>query len=397
MQKYLWNRWTFFLLLIGIALGAYVGWQRFHDVPVEAKYKFQAITQGDLTQTVSANGTLNPLVLVTVGSQVSGKIIRLHADFNDRVKEGQVLAELDPALFEAQLAQSDANLKSAQASLELADANLKRMRELFAQAYISKQELDSSIQAQKAARAAVDLAAAQRQKDATNLAYTVIKSPVSGVVIDRQIDVGQTVAASLQAPILFKIAQDLRQMQIDSSFAEADIGRIKEGQSVNFSVDAFPDRIFQGTVKQVRLNATTTSNVVTYDVVVTVENPEEILAPGMTAYVNVVLAQRQNALLVPNAALRYKPTSLTKPKSINAEAKGAPLAQHKEKKEKKTSTVYILENGLPKPIEVKVGITDNRLSEIMSDELHAGDQIIVEEAKDASAKKAATPPMGRPF
>lgn len=396
MKKYLWNRWTFFLLLIGVTISAYVWWQRFHDIPVEAKYKFQTITQGDLTQTVSANGTLNPLVLVTVGSQVSGKIIRLYADFNDRVKEGQVLAELDPALFEAQLAQSDANLKSAQASLELADANLKRMRELFAQAYISKQELDSSIQAQKAARAAVDLAAAQRQKDATNLAYTVIKSPVSGVVIDRQIDVGQTVAASLQAPILFKIAQDLRQMQIDSSFAEADIGRIKEGQSVNFSVDAFPDRVFQGTVKQVRLNATTTSNVVTYDVVVTVENPEEILAPGMTAYVNVVLAQRQNALLVPNAALRYKPTSL-KTKPIGTDAKGTALTQHKEKKEKKTSTVYMLENGLPKPIEVKVGITDNRLSEIVSDELHAGDQIIVEEVKDASAKKAATPPMGRPF
>ena len=396
MKKYLWNRWTFFLLLIGVTIGAYMWWQRFHDIPVEAKYKFQTITQGDLTQTVSANGTLNPLVLVTVGSQVSGKIIRLYADFNDRVKEGQVLAELDPALFEAQLAQSDANLKSAQASLELADANLKRMRELFAQAYISKQELDGSIQAQKAARAAVDLATAQRQKDATNLAYTVIKSPVSGVVIDRQIDVGQTVAASLQAPTLFKIAQDLRQMQIDSSFAEADIGRIKEGQSVNFSVDAFPDRIFQGTVKQVRLNATTTSNVVTYDVVVTVENPEEILAPGMTAYVNVVLAQRQNALLVPNAALRYKPTSL-KPKPIGTDAKGTALTQHKDKKEKKTSTVYMLENGLPKPIEVKVGITDNRLSEIISDELHAGDQIIVEEVKDASAKKAATPPMGRPF
>lgn len=392
MKKYLWNRWTFFLLLIGVTIGAYVWWQRFHDIPVEAKYKFQAITQGDLTQTVSANGTLNPLVLVTVGSQVSGKIIRLYADFNGRVKEGQVLAELDPALFEAQLAQSDANLKSAQASLELADANLKRMRELFAQAYISKQELDGSIQAQKAARAAVDLATAQRQKDATNLAYTVIKSPVSGVVIDRQIDVGQTVAASLQAPTLFKIAQDLRQMQIDSSFAEADIGRIKEGQSVNFSVDAFPDRIFQGTVKQVRLNATTTSNVVTYDVVVTVENPEEILAPGMTAYVNVVLAQRQNALLVPNAALRYKPTP-----SVSTEVKGAALVQHKEKKEKKTSTVYMLENGLPKPIEVKVGITDNRLSEIISDELHAGDQIIVEEAKGVSAKKAAMPPMGRPF
>lgn len=258
------------------------------------------------------------------------------------------------------------------------------MRELFSQAFISKQELDNAIQVQKAARASVDLATAQRQKDATNLAYTVIKSPVSGVVIDRQIDVGQTVAASLQAPVLFKIAQDLRKMQIDSSFAEADIGYIKEGQSVHFAVDAFPNRTFQGVVKQVRLNATTVSNVVTYDVVVTVENPDEILAPGMTAYVNVILAHKENVLLVPNAALRYKPSDSHRTDGeVNA------------KKEEKTGTLYVLEKGVPQALNVQVGITDNRLSEIRSDRLKAGDSVIVEEIKNG--KKRAGSPMGRPF
>jgi HlyD family secretion protein len=388
MQKYLWNRWTLFLLIVLIASSGYFGWKRWSAVPIEAKYTLQTLSQGDVTQSVSANGTLNPLVLVSVGSQVSGKIITLHADFNDRVSAGQVLAQLDPALFEAQLAQSEANLKSSQASLALANANLKRMRELFKQAYISNQELDNALQAQKVASAAVDLAKAQRQKDATNLAYTTIKSPVSGVVIDRQIDVGQTVAASLQAPVLFKIAQDLRKMQIDSSFAEADIGRIKEGQSVSFSVDAFPNRTFQGTIKQVRLNATTVSNVVTYDVVVTVENPEEILAPGMTAYVNVILARQENVLLVPNAALRYKPSE------TSSTPNGTKPSKERQSGKRK-ATVYVLENGAPKGIEVKVGISDNRMSSITSDVLKAGDQVIVEEIKNGVKKQSTT--LGRPF
>lgn len=391
VTKILFHKLTLFLFLIALGVGGYYGWLHYTKPPVEAKYKFHTLEMGDVTQSVAANGTLNPLVLVTVGTQVSGKVIKLYVDFNDRVEEGQILAELDPALLDAQAAQSAANVKSAEATLELAVANEKRSRELFAKEYISKQELDASVQALKSARAALDLARAQSQKDRTNQGYTIIRSPVSGVVVDRQIDVGQTVAASLSAPVLFKIAQDLRQMQIDSNFAEADIGRIKVGQNVNFAVDAFPNMAFSGVVKQVRLNATTVSNVVTYDVVVKVENPDEILIPGMTAYVNVIIAEKKNVLLLPNAALRYKPTM------PQGKDKPSELKPKKEKKESNSAIVYILENGLPKPIKVGIGISDNRFTEVITESLKAGDKIIVEEVKsNANGSKNSPPPM-RPF
>ena len=392
LQKILFNKITLVIVLIGLGIGGYKAWKAYTKPPLEANYKFYTLEKGDVTQSVSANGTLNPLVLVTVGTQVSGKVIKLYVDFNDRVEKGQILAELDPALLDAQAAQSAANVKSAEASLELAIANEKRSRELLAKEYISKQEFDTTAQALKAARAALDLARAQAQKDKTNQGYTIIRSPVSGVVVDRQIDVGQTVAASLQAPVLFKIAQDLRQMQIDSNFAEADIGRIKVGQAVTFAVDAFPNLSFSGVVRQVRLNATTVSNVVTYDVVVKVENPDEILIPGMTAYVNVIIAEKKNVLMVPNAALRYRPTSL----QGNATSMGMKVKN--EKKEGGFGIVYVLENGVPKPVKVRVGITDNRMSEIESDILKEGDMIISEELKanGAQGSKSSHPPM-RPF
>ena len=391
LNKILFHKLTIFLVLIALGVGGYYAWLHYTKPPLEAKYKFHTLEMGDVTQSVAANGTLNPLVLVTVGTQVSGKVIKLYVDFNDRVEEGQILAELDPALLDAQAAQSAANVKSAEASLELAMANEKRSRELFSKEYISKQELDASVQALKSARAALDLARAQSQKDRTNQGYTIIRSPVSGVVVDRQIDVGQTVAASLSAPVLFKIAQDLRQMQIDSNFAEADIGRIKVGQNVNFAVDAFPNMAFSGVVKQVRLNATTVSNVVTYDVVVKVENPDEILIPGMTAYVNVIIAEKKNVLLLPNAALRYKPAM-----PLGKENTGE-LKPKKEKREANSATVYVFENGMPKPIKVGIGISDNRLTEIITESLKAGDKIIVEEVKsNANGSKNSPPPM-RPF
>ena len=393
VKKLLLHKLTISLALIAVCVGGYYGWEAYTKPPLEAKYKFHTLELGDVTQSVSANGTLNPLVLVTVGTQVSGKVIKLYVDFNDRVEEGQILAELDPALLDAQAAQSAANVQSAESSLELAIANERRSRELFSKEYISKQELDATVQALKAARAALDLARAQSQKDRTNQGYTIVRSPVSGVVVDRQIDVGQTVAASLSAPILFKIAQDLRQMQIDSNFAEADIGRIKVGQKVTFAVDAFPNNSFVGVVKQVRLNATTVSNVVTYDVVVTVENPDEILIQGMTAYVNVILAEKKNVLLIPNAALRYKPTM---PPSKDKDAKPVTMPR-KEKRESSVATVYVFENGVPKPIKVGVGISDNRLSEIITEELKAGDKIIVEETKSSASGSKNSPPSMRPF
>ncbi len=376
------------VILFGIT--AYFAYKSYSSIPPEEKYKLAKIERGDLTQSVSANGTLNPVVLVSVGTQVSGTVSKLLVDYNAKVQKGQVLAILEPSLFEAQSAQSGASVKSAQASLELAVANEKRMRELFKQEYVSKQELDQSVEAKKSAAAALELARAQHKKDRTNEGYTVIKSPVSGVVIDRQIDIGQTVAASYQTPTLFKIAQDLRKMQIDSNFAEADIGKIKVGQEVVFNVDAFANRQFKGTVKQVRLNATTTSNVVTYDVVVSVENPDEILMPGMTAYVNIIVAERKNALLIPNAALRYKPekdrqANSEKPKQRDGNAT-------KKERKQRTATVYILENGLPKPVKVELGITDNKLTEIVGGELKEGDSVITDETKE-SKNSNNKPPM----
>jgi HlyD family secretion protein len=314
--------------------------------------------------------------LVNVGTQVSGTVKKLLVDYNDKVTKGQVLAILDPALFDAQVAQSRANVESAKAALELAEANEKRMKELYAKEYVSAQELDQAVQARKSAKAQLALAMAAHKRDSTNKEYSVIKSPVSGVVIDRQIDLGQTVAASFQTPTLFKIAQDLRRMQIDSSFAEADIGKIKVGQEVTFNVDAYNNRQFKGVVKQIRLNATTQSNVVTYNVVVSVDNPEEILMPGMTAYVNIKTAERKNVLLIPNAALRYKPSTLEKREQNIAEQKQNKKPQSEEGK---SATVYILENGAPKPVKIKIGITDSRQTEVLDGALKAGDEVIVDE------------------
>jgi HlyD family secretion protein len=282
-------------------------------------------------------------------------------------------------LFQAQVKQSEANVSSAEASLALASANAVRTRDLFAQEYVSKQELDQAEQAKQAAQAQLQLSKAQLQKDRTNLSYTVIRSPVSGVVVDRQIDVGQTVAASFQTPTLFKIAQDLRQMQIDSSFAEADVGNIREAQQVRFSVDAFPTRSFQGVVKQVRLNPTTQQNVVTYDVVVSVNNPEEILLPGMTAYVNITIAERHNVLLVPNAALRFKP-----------QESGDKEGGRRERQEENRGTVYVLQGKQLKAVSVTTGITDNRFTEVVSGSLKAGDEVVVEDAQAAGGDERSS-------
>ncbi|HTO68207.1 MAG TPA: efflux RND transporter periplasmic adaptor subunit, partial [Bradyrhizobium sp.] len=274
------NRYFVFTVAILALAGGGIAWMQNRDA-TKVKYRLVAVKAGDVTQTVSANGTLNPVVLVNVGTQVSGTVKALHVDFNDHVKAGQTLLELDPALLQAQVRQDEASVSNAQASLDLAIANERRSVTLWQQDSIARQAVDESIQAHKSAQAQLDLARAQLAKDRTNLAYSVIRSPVSGVVVNRAVDIGQTVAASFQTPTLFQIAQDLRKMQIDSSFAEADVGNIKVGQPVQFTVDAFPNRAFTASVRQIRLNATTQQNVVTYDVVVAVDNLEEILMPGM--------------------------------------------------------------------------------------------------------------------
>jgi HlyD family secretion protein len=303
-------------------------------------------------------------------------------------------------LLAAQLKQSSANVLNATASLELATANEARTRGLFAQEYVSKLELDTAVQARKSAAAQLQLNMAVVEKDSANLAYSVIRSPVAGVVIDRTVDVGQTVAASLQTPTLFKIAQDLSKMQIDALFAEADIGNIRVGQKVKFSVDAFAGRNFMGEVRQIRMNPTSLQNVVTYDVVINVDNPEQILMPGMTAYVGIAVAQRKDALLVPNAALRFKPSNAVadtaKPNGKpDAERGGKPDAARGEGKPKRdnfTGKVYVLEKGALKPITVSLGITDNRNTEIVGGDLKIGDQIVISETLGKSGNGGSKPP-----
>ncbi|MBI5921893.1 MAG: efflux RND transporter periplasmic adaptor subunit [Betaproteobacteria bacterium] len=397
LRKVFFNKYVLIFAVLLIAGSGYYFWESSRTQNNEARYRTQIVERGDLTQLASANGTLNPVVLVNVGTQVSGTVKKWYADFNDHVKEGQKLLELDPALYAAQVQQTSASLANVRSQLKLAEANAARARELFRQEYISRQELDTSVQALEAARAQVALVSAQLQKDNTNLGYSVIRSPVSGVVVSREVDIGQTVAASFQTPTLFKIAQDLSKMQIDSSFAEADVGNIKVGQSVNFRVDAFPNRSFRGSVKQVRLNPTTQQNVVTYDVVIAVDNPDQSLMPGMTAYVNIVVAQRKNVLLVPNAALRFRPAEALRP-SDKGTSGDKPQESRKEGRGKDkgdstpTGTVYLLDNGQLKPVKVSVGITDNRRTEVTGGDLAEGAAVVVED-RQPPAKTGGPPGM----
>ena len=378
IRKLLFSKVTVSVVLVAALGGAILLWWRLAPDSAEQKYRTAPAKTGDVTQTVSANGTLNPVVLVNVGTQVSGTVKKLHVDFNDRVKAGQVMLELDPALLQAQVRQDEANLNSARAARELAEANDARSRTLYQQEFISKQDYDTAVQARKSSQAQVEQATAQLAKDHTNLDYAVIRSPVSGVVVDRTVDVGQTVAASFQTPTLFRIAQDLRKMQIDSNFAEADIGSIKVGQPVMFGVDAFPNRTFSANVKQVRLNATVQQNVVTYDVVVAVENPEEILKPGMTAYVNVIVAQHKSVLLVPNAALRFRPETAP-------EAAAPKRRPQDERGDGTRATVYVLSESRLVPKSIRAGISDGRFTEVVSGEVKEGDQFVIGAAVSAAA------------
>jgi len=358
------------LALIVAAGGAYY-WKSQSANSTQEKYKTQAVDRGDIVQSISANGTLSPVVLVNVGTQVSGTLKRLNADFNSRVKEGQVLAELDPALFDAQLRQDQANVANAEANLVLMRAKEERARSLKQKGFISQDAVDQARQQLDSALAQIKLAQAQLTRSRTNLNYSVIRSPISGVVVARNIDVGQTVAASFQTPTLFQIAGDLKQMQIETSVAEADIGNLKIGLPVRFSVDAFADRQFAGKVKQVRLNPTVQQNVVTYNVVVAVDNPDEVLLPGMTAHVQIIVSRHENVLRVPNAALRFKPL-----KEEGSEATGK---NNRKEKGRSGATVYRLDQGEPKPVKIKAGISDGAYTEVLGDELKPGESLVVRE------------------
>lgn len=447
------------LVWIGVAaaLAAAASWAGYHywsGKAAQPVYRLAPVTRGAVTAAVMASGTINPVINVQVGSQVSGQIKELYADFNTEVTKGQLIARIDPDIFEARLAQAEADLavakaavtmqraaldraesdrQSAQANVAVARAqsaksqaalvdatrDYDRKRRLAetgvgsvsdrdkaeatfdqAQAQHGSDEAQAlsvaaalrSAEAQvRTAQANIETAEAQvAMKDAArrsaqaDLDHTYIRAPVDGTVVLRNVDVGQTVAASLQAPVLFTIAQDLRAMQVDSSIDEADVGAVRVGQKVTFTVDAFPGRTFEGEVVQIRKSPQVVQNVVTYDVVVSAPNPDLLLLPGLTANVRVVTARQNDAILVPNAALRYGQMQIAKSAAVTAA--GAPQTE-----------VYVLDSdGRPQPVAVTPGITDGNATEIAAGSLQEGTQVIVGEIPPTAKSTSALPGFGGP-
>src|SRR2546423_1081186 len=401
------------------------------------------IERGEIRDVVEATGTINAVITVQVGSQVSGTIAKLNVDFNSRVHKGDIVALIDPALFQGALLQASADLENAKANLAASQANLEKAKATASQAkadydrtlaltkegVLSQQQLDSAKANYQSANATVNGAAASvtqaqaqvNQKQAavtvaqTNLNYTVIRSPIDGIVVARNVDVGQTVAASLQAPTIFTIAQDLTKMLVYAKTDESDVGNIKPGRPVTFKVDAFPKETFQGRVSQVRMNATTVQNVVTYDTIVEFNNPEMKLFPGMTAYVTIPVATAQNVLKLPNAALRYKPP-LTPEEMLALYQQYADQVDEREQRADSAARSSVPQGGgtsnLPRtarsesavvwklladntlePVKVSLGITDHSYTEVLSvvkGELSEGNEIVVRSV----APKNPTPAGG---
>jgi len=361
---------------------------------VAENYQISIVTRGPITQAVTATGTLNPVVNVQVGSQVSGNIAKLFADFNSQVKAGQVVAQIDPALFQATVTQAEGDLASAQAALELAKLNATRTEELFAKKTSSKADLDQAVANLHQAEANVKIKQGALDKAKADLDHCTITSPIDGVVISRSVDVGQTVAASLQAPVIFQIANDLTKMQIDANVAEADVGVLEVGQDVDFTVDAFPMRTFHGKVVQVRNAPITVQNVVTYDTVIGVNNADLKLKPGMTANVSIVVAHKDNVLQIKNAALRYRPAEAT-PGEIRSRSPAPAGTRGSTGRERRTSerTVYVLSVGRPQPVQIKTGISDGVVTEVIEG-LKEGDRVVTAEL---SSKSPVGSPPANPF
>lgn len=367
----------------------------------EVQYETAVLTRGALAARVTATGTLSPLVSVQVGSQISGRIQALHADFNSQVRKGEVIARIDPRLFESDVADAHANREVAQAAVDRAEAELAdakrindRAQTLAAKNLVSQAEADTALtvyraaQAQLAsARAALAQAHAALERAEINLAYTEIVSPIDGIVISRDVDVGQTVAASLQTPTIFTIAEDLRQMEVHTNVAESDVGRIDPGMTVEFAVDAYPQDHFSGVVKQVRYAPQTVQNVVTYDAVISVANPELKLRPGMTADVTFVVEERDDALMAPSAALRFRPP----PDAQQQPSAPGPTTSPGER------VVWTVDSdGRPRPVVVEIGISNGPLTEIVGGGLSPGDRVIVGVFGDnAGGKESEQSKFGR--
>lgn len=312
-----WFKWVVLLLLVG-GLVTGVKWYLKKKATTATEYLTAKVTQGDITQAVTATGQLNPVLNVQVGSQISGIIQKLYADFNTTVTNGQLIAELDPATYQANVSSAEGDLASAQASLELADFNTARAEQLFKDKLISESDCKQAQATLHQSQAQVKIRQAALERSRVDFGRCKIYSPVDGIVISRAVDVGQTVAASMSAPTLFVIANDLAKMQIDANVAEADVGGVEVGQDVEFSVDAFPLRIFHGAVIQVRNSPITVQNVVTYDTVIAVNNSDLKLKPGMTANVSIITARRQNVVKIPNAAFRFRPADAPPPTNTPA-------------------------------------------------------------------------------
>ena len=421
MKKYL------VITAVIIVIAGIAGYFFYKRTP-EVTYKTSKIERGTIVSTVAATGNLSAVTTVQVGTQVSGTIQKLYVDYNSRVKKGQPIAEIDPSLFNASVEQSqgnylsaDANLQKAKVVLADADRTYKRNRQLLADGIISQGDYDVAETALQSARSSVKAAEGNLTQTRgslmqakTNLRYSVIRSPVDGVVISRAIDVGQTVAASFSTPTLFTIAQDLTKMQIEVSVDEADISRIQLHQKASFTVDSYPEQTFRGNVIQIRSAPVITQNVVTYVVVVNVDNSDMKLMPGMTANVSIEVAKKDDVLKLPPAALRFKPKSKMEDTKVkgggdrsgpsaqrsaggggaNGVGKGAP-----GKVRERSQQVYILKEGKPAATPVKTGIANNSSIELVESALKEGDEVVIEQIGGDTKKKAGAggSPMGPRF
>ncbi|MDA8414927.1 MAG: efflux RND transporter periplasmic adaptor subunit [Desulfobacteraceae bacterium] len=410
MKKYL------IILVAVLLISGIAGFFYLRRTP-EVSYRTVRVERGTIISTVAATGNLSAVTTVQVGTQVSGTIQKLYVDYNSRVKKGQPIAEIDPSLFNASIEQSQGNFLSAEANLQkarvtLTDAErtLKRNKQLLKDGIIAQSDYDaaetawqSALTSVKAAEGNVAQTRGSLMQSRTNLRYSVIRSPVDGVVISRAIDVGQTVAASFQTPTLFTIAQDLTKMQIEVSVDEADISRIRLDQNATFTVDSYPEQSFKGKVVQIRNAPVINQNVVTYITVVNVDNSDLKLKPGMTANVSIEVARKDDALKLPPAALRFKPkASAEEPKvksqtatpGAGREAGGKPGGH----KGSGGQQVYVLRENKPVAVPVRTGIANNSSIELVESSLKEGDEVIVEQTGGDSKKKAsAGSHMGRPF
>ena len=373
------SRWVVVALLVVAAAAALAWWSTHRSTPVH--YVTVPAVRGTITRTATATGTVNPVLTIIVGAIDSGVIQNLYCDYNTQVRAGQVCAKIDPRPYQATLDQYKGQLLRDQALLNKDRIDLARYQKLAEQNSIARQQAEDQayIVGQDEGTVKLDQAYVEGAKLA--LAYTDIVSPVDGVVVSRSVTGGQTVASSFQTPTLFLIAKDLKQLEVDTNTSEADMGGVKEGDKATFTVDAFPQRVFQGGVTQRRQSPQTVQNVVTYDVVIGVDNSDLALVPGMTASTTIIIDQRKDVLRVPNQALRYMPGGLS---AVEAARAGTPTSRQPQ--------VWVLRDGQPVAVTVVPGLSDDNFAEIVKGELHPGDPVITTESRGQAGGQSSPPP-----